>query len=83
MLEGNYTCVLKKQENPENTGDNKQKTFIIILSVIGGLLVIGIVVYLVIYCLKRKKKLKSDNNQCDDKLIDEINKDLNLYQSFT
>ena len=83
VLEGNYTCVLKKQENPENRSDNKQKTFIIILSVIGGLLVIGIVVYLVIYCLKRKKKLKSDNNQCDDKLINEINKDLNLYQSFT
>ena len=82
-LDGNNICILKQPDNPENTGNNKQKTFIIILSVIGGLLLIGIAIYLVIYCLKRKRKLKTENNKCDDKLINEINKDLNLYQSFT
>lgn len=85
VLDGNYTCILKEPENPEkkDDNDNSRKTFIIILSVIGGLIVVGIAVYLFIYLMKRKRKIKSDNNKCDDKLINEINKDLNLYQSFT
>jgi hypothetical protein len=82
VIENEYTCIIKSQEDNGNTNNNKEKILIIIFSVIGVLLVIGIIIYLIIRFKKRKRKIDAINNKADDKLIDEINKDLNLYQSF-
>ena len=81
VVEGEYTCILKPKEDNGNT-INKEKILIITFSIIGALLVIGIILYIIIRFKKRKRKIDDVNNKCDDKLIDEINKDLNLYQSF-
>ena len=80
VLEGNSTCILKSQENKDN---KKEKILLITLSIILSVLVLGIILYIIIFFIKRKRRIVVNNNKCDDKLIKEINKDLNLYESFT
>ena len=80
-LDGMSTCILVTPE--ENTGGSN--ALVISLSVVGGLLVAVLVVYLIIR-FRRKKNNQIEikiNKNCNDTLINEINKDLHLYQSFT
>jgi heme/copper-type cytochrome/quinol oxidase subunit 2 len=74
------TCILVTPE--ENTGGSN--ALVISLSVVGGLLVAVLVVYLIIR-FRRKKNNQIEikiNKNCNDTLINDINKDLHLYQSF-
>ena len=76
----NNICILYV---PENEDDNSN-TWIILISIFGSLVVIALVIVLFI-CLRRRRLNNpiSIKKKVDDKLIDEINKDLHLYQSFT
>ena len=81
-LDGNSICILEIPEENDGGGNN---TLVISLSVVGGLILVFLVIYLII-CFKRKKKNNqielTVNKNCSDTFINEINKDLNLYQTF-
>ena len=81
-LNGNGICILSNPKNKEDDGGNN--ALVISLSIVGGLLIIALAVYIFI-CFRKRKKNQFDlinNKKCDDTLINEINKDLHLYQSF-
>ena len=78
----NNTCILSIAENEDDDG-NTQNLAIIISSTIGGLIIIAIVIYLIYKFKKKKEDSLPKKNEYDQQLIDIINKDLGLYQSFT
>ena len=76
------TCILPKQKQDETSGNNSSNSLSVAFSIIGAIVGIFFVLVVIYYCLKRKRKINLVN-KADDKLIEEINKDLKLYQSFT
>ena len=76
-------CVLYVPYEEEKGKGNTSKVLVIIISIFGSLLVVAIILYIIIYFKKRKTQPAVFQNKFDDKLISEINKDLQLYQSFT
>ena len=78
----NITCILPKNSDDDNN-NKSSNALVIALSLIGVVIFLGCVGFIIHCLLKRRKKMKMNNNKADDKLIDEINKDLHLYTSFT
>ena len=82
-LSANNTCVLSVlNSDEENNKENIKNLVVIISSSISGLVIIGIAIYL-IYLWKKKKETELPKKvKYDETLIENINKDLGLYQSF-
>ena len=85
-LQDNTTCIIiSAPEIVDNKPpEEKSNALIIVFSVIGALVFIAIIIYLFIRFKNRKKKIETfkPDDISNDQLIKEINKDLNLYQSF-
>ena len=78
ILDNHSTCILDTKKIEVN------KALIIAASILGGIVVIALTIFIVTYIKKRRNRLDpSMNEKVDDKLIKEINEDLNLYKSFT
>jgi hypothetical protein len=77
VLENNF-CINEKKGNSSGAS-----TFLIFILVgLGSLLIILTVIFVFVTLRSRKKKLNIRNSKIDEKLVDQINKDLGLYQSF-
>ena len=85
ILQANSTCIISIPEIVENKPpEEKSNVLVIVFSIIGSLVFIGIIIFLFIHFRNRKKKIEvfKPDDISNDQLIKEINKDLNLYQSF-
>ena len=78
----NITCVLppKTPDTPSNSNNNQ--ALIIAICIMAGFVLILFSSIILYNFIRKRRKLKVVN-KADDKLIAQINKDLNLYQSFT
>ena len=84
VLGNNFICILYV---PKDNKKNKESgtALTIALSILGGMVLIGLVIFIFTF-IRRKRKNSLDplmNQKLDDKIIKEINEDLNLYKSFT
>ena len=84
VLGDNFICILEvPKENKKNKESGTALT--IALSILGGMVLIGLAIFIFTF-VRRKRKNSLDplmNQKLDDKIIKEINEDLNLYKSFT
>ena len=86
ILQDNTTCIITSvPEIVDNKPpEEKSNALVIVFSIIGALAFIVIIIYLFIRFKNRKKKIETfkPDDISSDQLIKDINKDLNLYQSF-
>ena len=71
----NFDYEIKTEPNPDNKSDNKFPTVYIVLISVGGLLVLIIVIFLIIRCIKRKQDIdftKKAEEIKQEKLLSEL-----------